>query len=286
MKIAITGATGFIGGRLCEYLREQGHQVETINRQILGDKEALQTMIAQCDAVINLAGAPIGRRWSDEYKQQLHDSRIVTTQRVVEAINNSQRCKLLISTSAIGYYPSTGCHNEYSPQSGDDFLANLCIQWEQQAQMVKPSVRLVIARLGVVLATDGGALKKLMMTQRFGIITIPGNGKYPFSWVDRQDVLRAMGFMVENKLVEGIFNFTVPESLTLRQFMMRFAEQNRNCLVISIPEFILRIAYTKAADFFLKGQCVYPQKLLDSGFLFRSPNLAKFIENCKRDKLK
>lgn len=277
MKIAITGATGFIGSRLCEYLRRQGHQIEPVGRKLISDTEALREVVGRCDAVINLAGASIGKRWSEEYKRELYDSRVVTTQRVVRAINDTDRCKLLISASAVGYYPSTGCHDELSSKSGDGFLANLCAQWEQQAQRVKPSVRLVIARFGVVISMEGGAFKKMMMTSRVGVLMIPGRGNDSFSWIDREDLVRAMEFVIDNDSVEGILNFTAPEVLTLRQFILRFAEVRRCWLVISIPDFFLRALYGEAAGFFLNGHCVYPERLMESGFVFLSPDVAHFI---------
>lgn len=277
MKIAVTGATGFIGHRLCQYLRDQGYYIEPIGRELLGNMYALQAIVADCDAVINLAGAPINHRWNREYKQKLYDSRIITTRKIVEAINNTSKCRVLISASAIGYYPSTGCYDEYSKNRGNDFLADLCQKWEEQAQMVKPSVRLIIARFGLVLSKDGGALKKLMLGQKFGVTAILAKGDYPFSWIASEDLMRAIEFILKHEMIHGTVNCTVPDALTMRQFMIQLAQYNNSILVISIPKFILQLMYGEVATFFTNGQCVYPKKLMDNGFRFCAPHVSDLL---------
>ena len=164
MKIAISGASGFIGKRLSAFLELQGHQIVPLGRAMFRDNmsDQLIARLSQCEVVINLAGATINRRWTTEYKKELYNSRINVTRRLVQTINSlEQKPQLFISASAVGYYPTEGCHDDYSQERGEGFLSDLCCRWEAEAAKVHTDTRLVITRFGVVLSPDGGAFKEL-----------------------------------------------------------------------------------------------------------------------------
>lgn len=170
MKIAISGATGFIGTHLTAYLTGLGHRAVPLGRPAFRSQESLAAALAGCGAVVNLAGAPIDRRWSDAYKKQLYDSRIGTTRKLVAAINEMNPApKVFVSASAVGYYPDQGCYDEYTAVKGTGFLSDLCESWEREASRVVPGIRLAVARFGVVLAPDEGVFAKMAFPFRKGI---------------------------------------------------------------------------------------------------------------------
>ena len=156
---------------------------------------------AGCHAVINLAGAPIDRRWTDAYKRELVESRIMTTRKLVEAVNRLHEPPgVMISASAVGYYGSSGgCHGELDAPEADSFLAELCVAWEKEAGLVNSSVRLVLTRFGVVLSPDGGALPEMMRPARFGVTATAGNPDHLFSWVALEDLADALVFIMGSR---------------------------------------------------------------------------------------
>lgn len=159
MNIAMTGATGYIGKHLSNYLTEKGgHRIIPLGRSMFreGMSGYLIQTLTHCDVVINLAGAPINKRWTPEYKQELFNSRIVVTNRIIRALNAVKtKPKLMISASAVGYYPSEAEVDEYTRTRGEGFLSDLCYAWEKEAKHCPEPTRLVITRFGVVLSPDG-----------------------------------------------------------------------------------------------------------------------------------
>ena len=158
MNIAMTGATGYIGKHLSNYLTEKGgHRIIPLGRSMFreGMSGYLIQTLTHCDVVINLAGAPINKRWTPEYKQELFNSRIVVTNRIIRALNAVKtKPKLMISASAVGYYPSEAEVDEYTRTRGEGFLSDLCYAWEKEAKHCPEPTRLVITRFGVVLSPD------------------------------------------------------------------------------------------------------------------------------------
>ena len=187
MNVAITGSGGFIGSHLSKRLETFGHRVAPLQRYLFTQNgvDCLAQALAGCHAVINLAGAPINRRWTDAYKKELVESRIMITRKLVEAVNRlHEPPEVMISASAVGYYgTSRGCHGEQDAPEADSFLAELCVAWEKEAGLVNSSVRLVLTRFGVVLSPDGGALPEMMRPARFGVTAAVGNPDHLFSWV-------------------------------------------------------------------------------------------------------
>lgn len=280
MKIAISGASGFVGTHLSKFLESQTHQVVGLERSVFenGTQEQLERALEGCDVVINLAGMPINHRWSKRYKQKLYKSRVGTTRQIVEAINSMERKpQLLISTSAVGYYPSEGCFDEYSSGHGDTFLSHLCLAWEAESQKVSPQVRVVNTRFGVVFGEDGGAFAKMARPARWGIAAVLGSGRQFFAWIDIDDLTRAMEFIIENRAITGAVNLIAPEQSDNRHITEAIADHYLCFLTIRIPELFLRISMGEASLFVTKGQCVRPTKLLNAGFSFNSSTIDEFL---------
>ena len=277
--IAISGASGFVGTALGKHLTQCGHHIIPITREILQKKNsALEKVLSHCDTVINLAGAPINHRWSKSYKQQLYDSRILVTRKLIEATNHSSQVKTFISTSAVGYYPSGDCYDEFSGHKGNGFLSDLCQYWENEASKLSCEKRLAITRFGIVLAAQGGAFEQMIRTVPIGITTIIGSGKQPFSWIDIVDLCRAFEFILSTPQLSGIINLTSPEHLTQKEFMKIMGKHYHTFLTLHIPAFVFKLQMGEAASFLLKGQCAEPVRLQQSGFSFISPDLESFLK--------
>ncbi|MGV8090945.1 MAG: TIGR01777 family oxidoreductase [Mangrovibacterium sp.] len=278
MKIAISGASGFVGTYLSRYFTNKGYVISPLNRKIFTTESAdLTDILSQADVVINLAGASINHRWTESYKKELYDSRIITTRKIVETINRlDHKPELLISASAVGYYPSTGCYDEYHARKGEGFLSDLCAKWEQEAGRVSPDVRLAITRLGVVLAPKGGAFEKMVLPARLGVSTIIGTGNQAFSWIDITDLADAMEFIINNSNIDGVVNLVAPDQITNKELMKSIAKHYHSLLTIKIPAFVFRILFGESAEFMTEGQCVQPKKLLESGFVFKSSTIPDF----------
>lgn len=281
MKIAISGASGYIGQHLSRFLTRRGYEIIPLNRRILKEEhfDELCQSIECCNVVINLAGATINRRWTNAYKRELYDSRIPITRQLVRAIHSvNVKPQLLISTSAVGYYPTTGEYDEYNEQQGDSFLAQLCGDWEQEARACSADVRLVIARLGVVLSPDGGALAQMIRLQRLSHTgSIIAGGQQCFPWISVYDLCRAMDFIIQNNSVHGAINFTSPEIITQRELAVTLAKAYGVRWIIPIPEWMFKLIYGDAASFLTRGQNVRPTKLTESGFSFNYPTIERLL---------
>lgn len=198
MNIAITGASGFIGRHLTAFFTEQGHRVVPLGRPMFreGMLGYLVQALSHCDVIINLAGAPVNKRWTPEYKHELYDSRIRVTQRIVRALGaGRQKPRLMISASAVGYYPSAGTFDEYTNTRGEGFLPDLCYAWEKEARRCPPQTRLVIARFGLVLSPDGGAMEQMLRPLNMKFAAAIGPGTQPFPWISIDDLCRAMALL-------------------------------------------------------------------------------------------
>jgi uncharacterized protein len=280
MKIAIVGATGFVGSRLIEQLQAQGDKVliltrnpgratsrfpqaEVISYNPLKSGE-WQKSLSGCDAVVNLAGEPIAeKRWTP-------------AQKIVEAISQAEvKPKVLINASAIGYYGTseTAKYDENSP-AGTDFLAEVCTAWEATAQAVKTrDTRLVILRLGIVLGENGGALGK-MLTPFSAFVGGPiGSGKQWFSWIHRDDVVKLIVSSIINSKIEGVYNATSPNPVTMQDFAQTLGLVMNRPSWLPVPDFAIEALLGEGAIVVLQGQQVVPTQTLAEGFKFQYPTL-------------
>lgn len=282
MKIAITGASGFIGKSLTEFFLSKGYLVLPVTRDLLRDcrEKDLCDLLAQTDVVINLAGATINKRWTVAYKKELFKSRINTTRKVVDIINTLEhKPKVLISASAVGYYDDINIHTEVSNCKGNSFLSDLCEQWETEAQKVSDEVRLAICRFGVVLSKNGGAFSNLSFPTKLGIIPIIGDGGQAFPWIALADLISAISFIVENDRARGAFNFTAPEQLNYKAVMFRIGKYYKGFLSFKVPQFVMSLIMGEFGISLTKGQNVVPLKLDELGFTYKYPTLTDFLED-------
>lgn len=263
MKIALTGASGFVGSAL----RRTFSTHVVIGRN--DDDAAILAKLGGVDVVINLAGAPIIKRWSAPYKKLLIDSRIQTTQRLVRAVNRSD-VRHFISTSAIGIYPDDYRCDESCRLYGDDFLAKLARAWEEEAsQCIKPTALL---RFGVILGPEGGALRQMLTPFRLGVGGTIGSGSMMTSWIDIEDLMRIYAFVIDNNLT-GIFNAVSPNPVTNRTFTKALGEVLHRPTILPIPQFALRLMYGEAAGVLTGSKEVYPTALEKAGFIFEYPKI-------------
>jgi len=285
MQISMSGATGFIGDMLKTRFIDRGWQVNVIDRQSLEleDKEFIDKKIEGSDVVINLAGAPILKRWNEGYKKEIYDSRINTTRKIATAIRNANRKPLVfISGSAIGIYNSTETHTEDSTHFGDDFMGTVCRDWEHEALEAAVSTRVVIFRTGVVIGRNGGALKTMYPPFKFGLGGIIGNGRQPFSWIHENDLIVAFLFAIENEKISGIVNAVAPNPTTNYHFTKTFGKVLTQPTIMRVPEFALKLIYGEGSQTLTSGQTVLPEKLLKAGFTFSYPTIEKALMNLYR----
>jgi uncharacterized protein (TIGR01777 family) len=271
MKVAIIGGNGFVGS----FLQKEFQDV------LILDKGDNLEKISEYEIVINLAGATILKRWSESYKKILYSSRVDTTKKIVKIINKSNNIKHFISTSAIGYYPN-GCECDESYMSGDNFLAELAKDWENEA--LKCNKLTTILRFGVVIDKNGGALKNMLLPFRLGLGGIIGDGKANMSFIDMIDLMRIYHFIIEKKL-EGIFNATSPNPVTNYEFTKTLGAILNRPTFFTIPAFMIKLLFGEGSEVLLSSQKVYPNKLLKAGFEFRYGDIEKSLKKTLKERL-
>ncbi|MBO1068641.1 MAG: TIGR01777 family protein [Dolichospermum sp. DEX189] len=297
MKIAISGATGFVGSRLVERLHTEGHRILVLTRnptfaqkvfpspafpnlEIIAYTPSVsgtwQDAIAGCDGVVNLAGEPIAEgRWTPERKQEILNTRKLGTQKIVEAIAKANpRPIVLVNTSAIGYYGTseTASFNEDSA-SGNDFLAQVCQEWEQEATKVKDAnVRLVILRFGIVLG-NGGALGKMITPFKLFAGGPIGSGQQWFSWIHLDDIVGLIIQALTNPTMEGVYNATAPQPVRMNDLSTTMGNVMNRPSWLPVPGFAIEAILGDGAKVVLEGQKVLPKRTLESGFEYQYPNL-------------
>ena len=296
MKIAITGATGLVGSRLVAQLNQAGHSILVFTRNPSKAQRVFpgssfsnleivqytpqesgtwQQSISGCDAVVNLAGEPIAERWSPQQKRAIMDSRQLGTRKLVEAIAMAeQKPQVLVSGSAIGYYgTSENSAFDENSSSGTDFLAQVCQNWEQEAQKVTEyGVRLVILRIGIVLA-NGGALGKMIGPFKMYAGGPIGSGKQWFSWIHRDDLVNLICKAVEDSSMSGIYNATAPNPVRMSKLCQTLGEVMNRPSWLPVPDFVLEILLGDGAIVVLEGQQVLPKQTQQSGFEYKYPEL-------------
>lgn len=300
MKILVTGATGFVGKTLIRSLLKDGHEVTILSRSIARAKKVMPREVnvvewnapygeiplgtfKEIQAVINLMGENIGdKRWSDGQKKRLRDSRVLATQKIKAALDrdlNGEPLDLLISTSAIGYYPvnvEEPIDENYS--SGYSFLASLCQDWEQSAYTIK-SKRTVIIRVGVVLAAGGGALGKLLPIFKMGLGGTILPGSQMMSWIHRTDLVNLYASAVRDISYQGALNAVAPHPVTNREFTKALGKAVGRPTLFPVPGFVLKIAMGEMSTIALDSQLIVSTKLGDLGFKFTYPNIQEALEN-------
>lgn len=294
MKVVVSGGTGFIGRALCRSLVRQGMGVTVFSRNPLHGKAVLdpsvtivewdgmtsgmwETELASATAVINLAGAPIAEgRWTPKRKRLIVDSRVNATRLLVRAISRlTHKPRVLISASGIGFY-GTSQDRLFDERNGpgSDFLADLCVSWEQVALAVQSAgVRTVCLRIGMVLDTDGGALAKMLPPFRAFVGGPIAPGTQWVSWIHRADLIGLIEWSLRNEQVSGPVNAVAPGPVTMRTFCKALGEVLSRPSWFPVPEFALRLVFGELASFLTTGQRVVPKVALEGGYQFRFPEL-------------
>lgn len=281
MKIAMTGATGFVGQHLDRALKERGHEVIPIGRQDFPKGSThLASLLEGCDAVIHLAGAPISRRWTAAYKRELISSRVDTTELIVEAMKLLEEPpRTLISTSGIGAFDTRGRYTESNEPNASDFLGRLSRDWEAAAREAEAlGVRVIIFRFAVVLGQDGGMMKQVLTPFRLGLGGPIGNGRQNFSWIHIDDLVAAELHALEHEGMSGVYHLSAPNPVTNREFTHTLGRVLHRPALLPVPAAMLKLAFGEGADVMTSGQDVTSERLPESGFEFRYPELRQALE--------
>ncbi len=285
MKVVITGGSGFVGRHLSHYLLTAGHTVTALGTRPTHDRISheryhyipadtsqpgqWQDRVARADWIINLAGRTIFKRWTRKYKRQIYDSRILTTRNIVAALPDPTPA-VLISTSAVGYYGNGGEAEltEDSP-SGKDFLADLVKDWEAEAhRATAKGARVAVARFGIVLGADGGALAKMVPAFRFFVGGPLGNGRQWFPWIHIEDLVRALVYMATHNDLTGQFNMTAPHPVRNGDMALALGRVLGRPALLAVPRFMLKVTMGELAGVLLSSQRALPTHLLKAGFEF------------------
>jgi len=298
MTILVTGGTGFIGKALVEELSLKGFIPQLVlrnsGRKTSGNRievpkkgELLPSdLISKAAKIVNLAGESIaGRRWNKKVREQILSSRVEMTRSIVASIRRNQEQglpypKVLVNASAIGYY-GTDFVQSFTEDSekGDDFLATVCQQWEEEAYQAKTlGVRVICLRFGHVLARDGGMLQRVAMPFRFGMGGYLGDGQQWMSWIHRKEVINIILQCLERENWQGDYNLTTPNPITMKKFMEVVGQVLGSKSRMHVPASLARLLFGEMAqEVLLQGQKVLPKRLLEEGYIFEYPHLLEAL---------
>ena len=293
MKVVVSGGTGFIGKRVVERLLRDGHYVGVLSRKPglerrtgvasftwdpLAEEPPVESVNGM-DAVLHLAGEPVNQRWNNEVKRRIRDSRVLGTRHLVDTIARAaHRPKMLVCTSAIGYYGERGDEilNEQSA-AGEGFLADVCQAWEAEAMRAESfGLRVVRLRIGFVLGSEGGAMAQMLPVFRMGLGGRLGSGKQWMPWIHVADVAGLFAFAVESP-VSRIWNAVSPNPVTNAEFTRVLAEAVHRPAIFPVPPFALKLMFGELGRHMLDSARVVPDGPLKAGYTFAYPGLAEAL---------
>lgn len=276
MKICLTGGTGFLGSRISRFFKQNGYEIHYITRNDLkGSLNGIADKIEGVDLLINLAGASILKKWTKAYKTEIYNSRIQTTQKIVEAFEMvKSKPPIVLSASAVGIYDEYEVHDEFSDHLASNFLADVCRDWEASiAPLAKANVRLAIIRLGVVLDKEEGALAKMLPSFKMGMGAVIGDGYQPFPFIHINDLLSVIWYIFKNPDSQGVYNLVAPQMVSNMEFSKTLGKKIKRPVWLRISTKVLRFMYGDGAMILTQGQKVKPQRLLELEFPFQFPDL-------------
>ena len=301
MRVTVTGATGLLGTRLVRELTRRGDEVTVLSRSPERARESLEGVRAVAwdpgagpapaealegrDAVVHLAGENVAQRWSDDAKRRIRESREQGTRNLVEGLRGAQRPpKALVSSSAVGYYGPHGAEplSEDTPPGGD-FLAQVCVVWEREAERAAElGVRVVRVRTGVLLDKDGGALGKMLPFFKAGIGGPVAGGDQHLPWVHADDVVGIYLQALDDEAWRGAVNATAPTPVTNRDFSKALGRALHRPALAPVPAFAIRILYGEMAEIVTEGQNAVPQRTRELGYRHRQPDLDEALRSALR----
>lgn len=291
MRVLITGATGTIGLALADALRARGDQVVALSRdpergqRVLGDGPEVygwadpvgepppEEALRGSDAVVHLLGEPIAQRWSDDAKQRIRDSRIKSTQQLVQGLTglaDGERPGVLVSQSAVGYYGSRGeAPLDEQSSAGHDFLAEVVVAWERAAASAPGAMRIVYTRTGVVLSSSGGALAKMLPFFKLGVGGPVAGGKQYVPWIHLDDVVGGLICCLDESAAAGPVNLTAPRPVTNGELSSALGHVLGRPALLPVPGLAVKLLYGEMAEIVTGGQRALPARLSELGYGFR-----------------
>jgi uncharacterized protein (TIGR01777 family) len=285
-KVLVSGSSGLVGTALLPALQASGYEVSRLVRETAPGTDQIgwnparalaPDLVSGFDAVIHLAGESIVGRWTEAKKRRILESRVQGTRNLVAALVAApQRPRVLISGSASGYYGDRGDEIlREDSSSGQAFTSELCRQWEAATEAaVHAGIRTVQIRLGVVLSAAGGALQKMLPPFRMGLGGNMGSGRQWFSWIDVQDVVGAIQYILKTEALQGPVNLVSPNPVTNAEFTKTLASVLSRLAIFPMPAFAARLVFGQMADeLLLASQRMEPAKLVASGYVFQKPDL-------------
>ncbi len=290
--ILITGGTGLIGSALSEKLISSGHDVRILSRhpKSTGTIKAFAWNVGSgiideaafngIDHIVHLAGSGIAdKRWTNERKKDLIDSRVESMKLITDIVREKNiRLKSFVGASAIGIYGMETSEKIYTEtdKGTQDFLAHICEVWENSYKEIESfSEKATILRIGVVLSEKGGALKRLLPLFKFGLGSAVGSGKQYMPWIHLDDMVSVIYEALFNPKFKGTYNAVAPEHITNREFSKKLAKSlSRSFFMPNVPGFLMKLVFGEMANVLLEGSRVSDQKLLNTGFSFKYPEIS------------
>lgn len=295
LSILITGGTGLVGSYLQSYLVDNGYTVAILSRSKSAAKDSFYWNIDQqeidieaiefADVIIHLAGENVSsKRWSAKQKRKIIDSRVKSTNLLKEGINKAKsKPKLFISASAVGYYgiEPSDVESIEEDKPGSDFLAKTVILWEDSVlQIEELGVKTIRLRLGVVIAKEGGFLRRIKTIVNLGLAAPVGSGKQIVPWIELSDLARMFEFLIKNDTSYSVYNAVAPGNLSNKELMKVMAKNmNRPFIMPAIPAFVIRILYGEMGDIILYGKKVSAKRIESTGFEFKFTNFDSLIKS-------
>lgn len=296
MKVLISGATGLIGRNITQKLISRGDEVIILTRSVKHAKKIIpdattyidwetdlfDQQIFEINAVINLAGENVmARRWSDSHKKKILESRVISTRNLIEFISKLEtKPEVFVSASAIGIYGTDNREVDENSNEGDDFLASVVKEWENESKKVDQlSIRRVNIRIGIVLEKKEGALAKMIFPFKYFIGGPIGSGKQWISWIHIEDIVEIFLFSLDNRTINGAVNGVAPAPVTMKKFAQALGKEMNRPSFIAVPEFILKVILGEGAQAVLGGSKVKADKIMSAGYNFRFNTINDALQN-------